>query len=146
MHYVTQNVRPTAHIPDMRLPGTFFAEALNTRSVASSDNTEHPFKLMKKIIALLAVVTGIGFLSPSESNARDHHRHYPGERRVISRHSCGDPIYAVYTVRRDRHGHVISTDWVRQSHRCRYDRHDHHDHHHHDGPSRRSGFFFSFGR
>ncbi|TDU81151.1 hypothetical protein EI77_00453 [Prosthecobacter fusiformis] len=122
--------------------------------------SEPKFILMKKIIAILAVVTGIGFLTPSESSARDYCHN---DRRVVSYHPCGAPIYAVYHVHgHDRYGHPIG-HWVTQhtSHSsCRscYSRSSHHHDHHHDshhrGPSfpvpphhrAAASFFFGFGR
>lgn len=74
--------------------------------------SEPKFTPMKKIIAILAVVTGIGFLAPAESSARDFCHN---DRRVVSYHSCGTPVYSVYQVYgRDRFGRPIGR-WVTQS-------------------------------
>ncbi|MEN3940003.1 hypothetical protein WJU23_01835 [Prosthecobacter sp. SYSU 5D2] len=116
---------------------------------------------MKKIIAILAVVTGIGFLAPAESSARDYCHN---DRRVVSYHSCGTPVYSVYQVYgRDRYGRPLGR-WVTQSAghgscgRC-YSRSSHRGHghgYHYSGhrpvlpvpPHHRvaSSFFFGFGR
>lgn len=105
------------------------------------------FKLMKKIIAILAVVTGIGFITPSESSARDYCHN---DRRIVSYRSCGAPVYATYQVYgRDHCGRPIGR-WVtvQTSHSscgtC-YPRSSHHGHGSHHRSSR-SGFSFFFGR
>lgn len=115
---------------------------------------------MKKIIAILAVVTGIGFLAPAESSARDYCHN---DRRIVSYHSCGTPVYSVYQVfGRDRYGRPIGR-WVTQSsgHSCGrcYSRSSHHGHGHHYSRHRSvlptpvpphhraaASFFFGFGR
>jgi len=113
---------------------------------------------MKKIIAILAVVTGIGFFTPTESSARDYCHN---DRRIVSYHSCGAPVYSVYQVYgRDRWGRPIGR-WVTQSvshsscRTCYPSYSSGHHHHHHYSSSyrtvvpvspRRTGFFFSFGR
>ncbi len=136
---------------------------LNKLPAHPSEATEHAVHtLMKKLIALLAVATGIGFIAPAESSARDYCHN---DRRIVSHHSCGAPIYSVYQVcGHDRWGRPMGR-WVTQhvSHSsCRscYPRHGYgHGHHHHGHSSRyRSGppmpphhraaasFFFGFGR
>jgi hypothetical protein len=117
---------------------------------------------MKKIIAILAVVTGIGFLAPAESSARDYCHN---DRRVVSYHSCGTPVYSVYQVYgRDRYGRPMGR-WVTQSRshgacgQCDSRSHRGHGHGHgHYHGSRRSvmpvpphhraaaSFIFGFGR
>lgn len=124
--------------------------------------TELKFIPMKKIIAILAVVTGIGFITPTESSARDYCHN---DRRIVSYHPCGAPIYSVYQIcGRDRYGHPIG-HWVTQrtSHSsCRscYSRSSHHGHGHGHGhghhsssrpsfpipPHHRAAASFFFGR
>lgn len=89
---------------------------------------------MKTIIALLALAAGTGFITPSESSARDYCHN---DRRIISYHPCGTPIYSVYQIcGYDRFGNPVG-HWVTQnvSHgSCRscYSRsHHHHDDHDH---------------
>lgn len=103
------------------------------------------FKLMKKILTLLAVAATIGFITPAESSARPK----TGARRVITYHHCGAPVYEVYTVyARDRRGNIIDSGWERQPHYCGYSRRgdSRHHHHNHGIPPRRGGFSFSIGR
>lgn len=131
---------------------------MNTAKRPSSKWLNPKFSLMKKIIAILAVVTGIGFITPSESSARDYCHH---DRRIVSYHSCGAPVYAVYHVHgRDRYGRPVG-HWVTQnvSHSscgsCYPRSRSHHGHHHHSHrptlpvpPHHRAAasFFFGFGR
>lgn len=121
---------------------------LNRRGNASSNLMNTKFKLMKTILTLLAMAATIGFITPTESDARPK----TGARRVVAYHSCGAPIVEVFTIYdRSRSGKILDAGWRRQPHYCNYDRrgrgrdHDHHDHHH-DGPRRRGGVSFSFGR
>lgn len=112
---------------------------------------------MKKLIALFAIATGIGFITPTESSARDYCHN---DRRVVGYHSCGAPIYSVYHVHGyDRYGHPVG-HWVtdRSSHSgCRscYSRSSYsRSRHHHHGPvipvpphhRAAASFFFGFGR
>ncbi|WP_139373489.1 hypothetical protein [Prosthecobacter debontii] len=104
---------------------------------------------MKNLIAILAIVTGIGFTVPVQSTARDWGY---SDRRVVGRYPCGEPIYAVYTVtKRDKHGRVLERGWKRTSSnhshcracyggsgRGRYDHHDDYDYR----PPIRVPFFF----
>lgn len=123
---------------------------------------EPTFIPMKKIIAILTVVTAIGFLTPSESSARDYCH---TDRRVVSYHACGAPIYSVYQIcGRDRYGNPVG-HWVTQQvnhSSCRScypsSGHDGHGHHHgHSSHGHRPSFsgpphhrtadvFFGFGR
>lgn len=66
---------------------------------------------MKKIIAILAVVTGLGFVAPTESSARDYCHN---DRRVVSYLPCGRPVYSVYQIYgRDHCGRPLG-QWVTQ--------------------------------
>lgn len=108
---------------------------------------------MKKIIAILAILIGIGFITPAESSARDYHLN---DRRIVRYHPCGTPIYAVYTVtKRDKYGRVIQRGWVTESANHSYCRacyprssygHDHRRDDYRPGPPRRPSGGFFFGR
>lgn len=114
---------------------------------------------MKKILALLAVAAGVGFIAPEQSSARDYCHN---DRRIVSYHRCGAPIYSVYQIcGRDRYGRPVG-HWVTQhtSHSscrsCNPRRGYSHSHSHRDDcgprlpvpPHHRAAasFFFGFGR
>ncbi len=136
-------------LPDM---GTFSSskktqKMSNRAKLGRVETSEPKFTLMKKIIALLAVATGIGFLSPSESSARDYCHN---DRRIVSYHPCGAPIYSVYQIcGRDRYGnpvgHWVTLNTSHSSCRACYSRSSHHDHDHghsHHSSSHGPGFPF----
>jgi hypothetical protein len=71
---------------------------------------------MKKILALVAAATAIGFAVPAESQAWD--RCSSGHTRIVSYRPCGRPIYANYVVcGYDRCGNPIG-HWVTQREAC----------------------------
>ncbi|WP_395739886.1 hypothetical protein [Prosthecobacter sp.] len=87
---------------------------------------------MKKIITLLAIMTGFAVVAPTASEARDHHDH--GGSFTSFSHRCGACGTSVYRQRviigRDRHGHLVY-GWRTVSHNCRPAHH--HDHGHSSG-------------
>ncbi len=109
---------------------------------------------MKKILALVAAVTTLGFAVPSETQAWDQCNHHT---RIVSYLPCGRPVYAVYQIYgHDRCGNPLGR-WVTQRSSCGCSVCNPRSHHHcpsHNGYSRiyspppRSGvsWSFSFGR
>lgn len=111
---------------------------------------------MKKVLALLAVLTVAGIAAPTVASAYDDCYH----RRVVSYLPCGRPVYAVYEVcGHDRYGRPHGR-WVTQHSSCgcgvcrprHYSSHRGHHHHSHRPAlpvpphHRAASFFFSFGR
>jgi hypothetical protein len=113
---------------------------------------------MKRILAILAVLTTLGITLPSEAKA-DHGY----GRRVVSYSSCGRPVYATYRIiGYDRCGNPVG-QWVTERSNCgcnmcnprrsSYHGYSHHSNHHsnHCNPGMGFGgsggsFFFRFGR
>ena len=68
---------------------------------------------MKKILALIAVVSSLGFATPSVSEANDW-----GHSRIVSYHRCGRPVVSSYQVYGyDRCGNPLGR-WVTQNTAC----------------------------
>lgn len=71
---------------------------------------------MKKILALVAAATTLGFAVPSETQAWD--RCSTPHSRIISYLPCGRPVYATYQVYGyDRCGNALGR-WVTQHSHC----------------------------
>ncbi len=109
---------------------------------------------MKKILALVAAATTLGFAVPSETQAWD--RCSTPHSRIISYLPCGRPVYAVYQIYgRDRCGNPVGR-WVTQHTSCGCSTcspRSHYHGHSHGGyrpscPPSRGGvsWSFSFGR
>lgn len=103
---------------------------------------------MKKLLTLLAIVTGLAVMAPADSQARDH-RSY-GRSYWHNCGACNTPLYRERTViGRDRFGRPV-LGWRTVGHNCRppHRHHQHrHHHHHHHGRGGPIGFPFpGFGR
>ena len=71
---------------------------------------------MKKILALVAAATTLGFAVPSETQAWD--RCSTPHSRIVSYLPCGRPVYAVYQIYgHDRCGNPVGR-WVTQRSIC----------------------------
>lgn len=88
---------------------------------------------MKKILTLLAIVTGFAVMAPADTQARDYRSSY-GRSFSHSCRTCGTGVYRERViVGRDRYGRPISS-WRTVGHHCRpqyrHYNHPHHKHHH----------------
>lgn len=133
-----------------------FSQLSNKVIHSSSDALNPKFRIMKKILLLLAVAASMGIVAPTSAEAWDGC--HP-QRRIVSYLPCGRPVYSVYQVYgRDRWGQPVGR-WVNEHAACGCNtcrpRIVHRPVHrpvcpppvyHAPVPSRGVSWFFSFGR